>query len=361
MPVVRGDARHGACEPDHVYVIPPEHGRWRSPTGRPAARRRAARAAARTCRSTTSSGRWPRSSRRGAIGVVLSGTGVGRHARPVRRSRRRAASPSRRTRRRRKYAGMPQSAIAQRLRRLRPAARGDRAASWREIGAPSLPGAPADRRRAGEPTQEPASGKVLAILRAVDRRRLHPATATRRSSGASCGAWCCTRQRTLADYAERLEQRARRGRGALPRPADQRHQLLPRPASCSRRSRQSVFPEIVEGRVARRRRSASGCRAARPGEEAYSLAIALLEFLDDRPVRAADPDLRHRPQRPASLERARAGRLPGEHRGRGLAGAAAPLLHDGRRTATGSTRRSATCASSRGRTWRPTRRSRTST
>ena len=66
------------------------------------------------------------------------------------------------------------------------------------------------------------------------------------------------------------------------------------------------------------------------GEEAYSLAIALLEFLERDAAAAADPDLRHRPQRRGR----RARRAPGSTRRasrRRLARAAAPLLRQGGR------------------------------
>ena len=67
------------------------------------------------------------------------------------------------------------------------------------------------------------------------------------------------------------------------------------------------------------------------------------------------PDLRHRPQRRDRAEQGSAGGLSREHRGRGVSGTTAPLLHQGRRQATGSARPYGRPASSPGITWRPTR------
>ncbi len=89
--------------------------------------------------------------------------------------------------------------------------------------------------------------------------------------------------------------------------------------------RQDLFPRLLKDRAADApiRVWVPGCST---GEEAYSLAICLLESLDD--VAAGPPphpDLRHR--RPRRRRRQGAGRdLPGEHRLRRLTRAAGALL-----------------------------------
>ena len=90
-----------------------------------------------------------------------------------------------------------------------------------------------------------------------------------------------------------------------------------------------VFPELVEDRGEEQpiRAWVSGCAT---GEEAYSLAIALLEYLHghNRDVRiqifATDVS-------ETAIEHARAGVYPRLHRGRRPAGQPAPVLHEGRR------------------------------
>ncbi|MGH8575492.1 MAG: CheR family methyltransferase [Gammaproteobacteria bacterium] len=85
-----------------------------------------------------------------------------------------------------------------------------------------------------------------------------------------------------------------------------------------------VFPEIIECKDPNTpiRIWVPGCST---GQEAYSLAVALSEFLEDKPVRPAiricPRSLRHR------LALQGAGRLLSrEHRGGGVARTAAPLV-----------------------------------
>ena len=90
-----------------------------------------------------------------------------------------------------------------------------------------------------------------------------------------------------------------------------------------------VFPEIVKGVTgdAHPDLGAAGCST---GEEAYSLAIALLEFLErqttSRPIQIFATDINE-----AGAGEGPCRALPREHRGRRLAGAAAALLHQGGR------------------------------
>ncbi len=94
--------------------------------------------------------------------------------------------------------------------------------------------------------------------------------------------------------------------------------------------KQSVFPEIVKGKSTEApvRIWVPGCST---GQEAYSMAMALTEFLDDKPV--APPiqifatDLSDMVALQTGARRA----LSREHRRRGVARTAAPLLHPRRR------------------------------
>ena len=302
-------------------------------------------------------GRWRRiraaaGDRRGPLGHRL-----GRHARALRRSRRSGGITFAQDEHSARHAGMPRArstaaASTSSCRRRRSPA------SWREIGAhPYLAPDTAETRTADaaedsfQRDPRPACGPRPASISA--------SIATRRSSGGSCAAWRCTPARRWRSTSQRLEGDRRRGRGALPRPPDQRHQLLPRPGDVR-------GPEGA--RLPRDRRRAS--RRATPirvwvpgcstGQEAYSLAMALLEFLDDAAGPAADPDLRHRPERPACAGQGAGRRLSRRASRRRSRRSGCGASSRRRTTATGSTSRSATCASSPGRTWRPIRRSRTS-
>ena len=71
------------------------------------------------------------------------------------------------------------------------------------------------------------------------------------------------------------------------------------------------------------------------GEEAYSIAMLLLERIAATAQGLPDPDLRHRCRRRRPRGRARRGIYPDEHRGRLSRRAAGPLLHRGRMPTTG--------------------------
>ena len=93
--------------------------------------------------------------------------------------------------------------------------------------------------------------------------------------------------------------------------------------------KRQVFPAIVNGKPEGPpiRVWVPGCST---GQEAYSIAMALLEFLDTAEDQATDPDLRHRPRRPGVARQGARRPLPGEHRGGSQPRAAAAVLHQGR-------------------------------
>ena len=125
-------------------------------------------------------------------------------------------------------------------------------------------------------------------------------------------------------------------------------QLLPR----RRRVRGAPAREVFPGSSASRPRTppmrvwVPGCAT---GEEAYSLAIALLESLGDRrdqsPIQIFATDVSE-----TAMTQARAGVYPREHRAGRVAGAAAAVLHRSWTDSTRSASRCATCASSPGTT-----------
>ena len=113
------------------------------------------------------------------------------------------------------------------------------------------------------------------------------------------------------DYLAHLRDRPGTGRAAVPRPADQRHQLS------SATPRPSRFWKRPSYRVCSRARMrpancGSGCPGCATGEEAYSLAMLVREHMDTLPVLpkvqifASDIDEvgdRHRSRRPLSRRR----------------------------------------------------------
>ena len=255
------DAGHARCAPNQVYVIPPNANIAIS-DGRPARDPAPRRRTGRTCRSITCSARSPRTSRR-ARSASCSRVPAPTARSGCARSRRSAGSPSPRTRRSAMHPGMPHSAIDSGCVDFVLAARGDRAlGSRRSAAIPTWPQTTARRR--------PRTTDEEQLFAADPRRGAHrdaasisACTATRRSSGGSCAAWRCTRTRSLARLRAAARERPQRSRRAVPRPADQRHQLLPRPRAV-RRAQGAGLSRDRQGKTADRRRCGSGCPAARP-------------------------------------------------------------------------------------------------
>ncbi len=111
----------------------------------------------------------------------------------------------------------------------------------------------------------------------------------------------------------------------------------------------TIYPRILKNRAAHApiRIWVPGCST---GEEAYSHAMNLVEFLGKRaseiPFQIFATDVN-----PAVIEKARVGALRREDDGGGLPRAPAALLHPKRTTAIASRRRSATGASSPPKIW----------
>ncbi len=215
-----------------------------------------------------------------------------------------------------------------------PAARAPRRRAGRDR-APSLLAAPtlAPRGRDDSSSEaEPSLGdeqlqRVFALLR-PRAASTSATTSCRRSSGACSAAWCCTSSRGSTHYLSYLQEHAGEVQALYQDLLIHVTRFFREPDSF-RTLAEHVFPEIVEHQTGDNpiRVWVAGCST---GEEAYSVAIALLEFLGDRLNVRPDPDLRHRRQR--ARRRARAdGIVSREHRGRRLAGAAAAVLHQGRR------------------------------
>jgi two-component system CheB/CheR fusion protein len=153
--------------------------------------------------------------------------------------------------------------------------------------------------------------------------------------------------RTLAEYVHRIE-RSREEVDAL------YHDLLINVTSFFRDPKMFetlktlVFPEIMKGKSPATpwRFWVPGCST---GQESYSLAIAALEFFDDKPVRPPMQIFATDLSDPTSLDKARAGVYP-ENIEAEFRPSACGDSSGRKTTSTASTRRSARCASSRGRT-----------
>ena len=132
---------------------------------------------------------------------------------------------------------------------------------------------------------------------------------------------------SLERYADLLAQDRDRDREPLPRRADQRHQLLPRPRAVPPPQGPRLPRDpALEGRQAAGAGVGAGLLHGSGGLLDRDVAARVLR-------RAATPargaDLRHRPVGPDRARQGAGGRLPGDDRGRAHAGAAAPLLPQG--------------------------------
>ena len=312
-------------EPDHVYVIPPEHRHDASRTGACSSRRAPTRGRAH-CRSTTSCARSPRSRASRAIGVVLSGTGIGRHARAARRSRRRAASRSRRT-------SDPPSTTACRAARSPPAcvdfvlppARSPRELARHRPRTPTSRPPPPSRHRqdAGRRARRSArSSRVLRDATGVDFAHYKPTTrpAAHRAADGRCSGIDDARGRTLELPASR---RPTRSQALYRRPPDQRHQLLPRPGGVRGARARRCFPSSLKRRGADEpvRDLGAGLLDRRGGLLARDRAAGVPrgDAAGTRRVQI----FAHRPQRRGDRRRRAPGVYPASIAARRLAGAAA--------------------------------------
>ena len=155
-------------------------------------------------------------------------------------------------------------------------------------------------------------------------------------------------QETLAITSQRLENGSARSPGALSRPADQCHRLFSRSGSVrgaqgeglsgNRRDKSPTTPLRVW---------VPGCST---GQEAYSFAMALMEFFDGRPVRPPIQIFATDLSDPPALERARAGIYPDSIEVEVSVRAAAPFFPQRGPRLPDRENRSATCACSRART-----------
>ena len=259
-----------------------------------------------------------------AVGVVLSGGGR-RHARPQGDQggggltlAQGATAPGRRSPR------MPDSAIATGVVDLALPVRARWPRGWSSFA--RGPGSTARRQpgrgASGRADLAEARREICAILRnqlghdfAGYKDQDLPAP------GAAAHAGAAARRRSRATSSGCGRSREEVG-AAVPRPADRRHQLLPRRRglrgagaswSCRSCSRARGADDTVRVWV-------PGCAT---GEEVYSLAILLREHMDRLARRAAGADLRHRHRRARRSAVARAGRYPGAAARQRLARAAA--------------------------------------
>ena len=335
MPVAQ--ARDGIkIESDHVYIIPPdgaltlEHGKLRvhalvAPQ----------RAPNPIDLSSTAS---PQDQGEQAIGIVLSGGGsdgtLGIRAIKEAGGLTLAQGTDHSAPR---HASMPRERHRDRPRRPVAAGRG-------HAGASSSTTPPASRA-AGALTAAPGEPRS-----AAEARDARSATSCAPQVGHDFGGY---KEKTflrrvqrrmqvlqLADldaYVEHLRQDPDEVDAALPRSADRRDPLLPRPRGLRRRSRREVIPRLFDGKGADDtvRVWVPGCAT---GEEVYSIAILLREHMDALRRRRR----RCRSSAPTSTSRRSTSPAPAATR-RALLDGVSPerppaLLHRGRRHATASTK-----------------------
>ena len=321
MPVA--EASHGARGPAESRLRHPAQRRT-SPFHAASCRSpRATKVAARTCRSTSCSARWPRTSRHGrSASCCRAPAPTARSA--CARSRRSAASPSRRTR---SPPGIPacraaRSTAAASTSSCRPTRSRERLAELGEhpylAPDPTRPRAEADRRRTATSGSSPSSAPVTGVdfrlyrdttiqRRIMRRMALHAPAVARRLRRAA-------------------RERSRRGRRALPRPPDQRHQLLPRPRDVRGAQGSASSPSSSKATLADRADPHLGAGLLdRPGGLLARDGAARVPRHAGRcgpPIQIFATDLSDQ----TALDKARAGRLPGSDRGRGVARAPAALL-----------------------------------
>ena len=259
-----------------------------------------------TCRSTTSCARSPPTEqarhRRHPLRHRTDGT-LG-----LKRSRARAASPSRRTESPRsttacRAAPSPTGCVDFVL--CRPSEIAARARAHR-AGTPTSSAATVPTARGG---RRPCSSSEIFALAA----RRAPASTSRHYKRTHDRARASQRRMALhkvdgaRDYVTLLQEHPGEVADALPGHADQRHQLLPRP-----RGLRGAQDTRVPRRSSRSTRdSASRIRVWVPGcstgEEAYSIAIACSSSSASGADHAADPDLRAPTSATPRIEQARAG------------------------------------------------------
>ncbi len=170
---------------------------------------------------------------------------------------------------------------------------------WVAPGTCSLHGS-----RQGAPLgMDPDLSKLLRLLHAavgVDFSQYKKSTLRRRIQR----RMTLHRLATLQDYLEHLESAPGRDRGSLPRPSHQGHHVLPRSGRL-RRAEDPRVPVLMHSRPQDSpvRIWVPGCST---GEEVYSLAISLLEFLEadatDHAIQIFGTDLSE-----AAIQQARSG------------------------------------------------------
>ena len=260
------------------------------------------RRAASACRSTSSSARWPRTSASGpSASCSRAPAATARSA--CGPSRAKAAWSWRRRRDTPSYDGMPRSAIATGLVDfvLPPAEMPAQLLAYVAHAFGTLAPRPAS---ALPPMPRTTLKQDLHPAARPDRPRLSRTTSPTPSAAASSGAWRCTRSTALDDYVAVPAADTGRGGGAVSRPADRRHQLLPRPGGLRGAASEQVIPALFAGKPPGRA-CASGCRAAPPARRPTRIAMLLQEHMETTEAalsrcRSSPPTStpRHRPAAP---------------------------------------------------------------